>query len=213
MLTLLTIVLMLGQTRKERENQELKNKIIEQSWQIIINEGVQSLSIRKIAEAIEYSVPVIYKHFENKEAILAHFSKEGYSFLSTHIQNSLLEGSVNSSKIITIARAYWEFASDNCHHYRIMFGLGIPACETINSSIEMRQTSNYMLSAITETLVQANNMGIDKHLKLNTFWSMLHGFVAIELLSNKKINKEFPYTVLDAVEGFIFTLENNKHKK
>lgn len=197
-------------TRREREIQELRNQIIYQSWYIIKNEGVQSLSIRKIADAIEYSVPIIYKHFENKEAILAYFSKEGYSILSNKISNAIDSNQTGANKIVTIANSYWHFAAENTHHYQIMFGLGLPACETINSSVEMKTTSNYMLEAISETLNQANNLNADKYLKFKTFWSILHGFISIELLSNKEIGLNIPNTVVDAVEGFIFTLQNNK---
>lgn len=197
-------------SRREREIQELRNKIIQQSWIIIQNEGLQALSIRKIADAIEYSVPVIYRHFENKEAILAYFSKEGYTLLSEKIAYAIQNYKNEKGKISAIAKAYWEFAVDNNHHYKIMFGLGIPPCETICSTNEMKLTSNYMLSAIVETLEQANNKSADKHLKLRTFWSMLHGFIAIEILSNNIITKQVPPTVLDAVDGFIFNLQNNK---
>lgn len=201
---------MIELTRREREMQELRNKIIEQSWIIIANEGWQALSIRKIADAIEYSIPIIYKYFENKEAILAYFSKEGYALLSDKIGNSLDNKLEGPEKIKTIAKTYWEFAIENSHHYRIMFGLGIPACETINSSIEMKLTSDYFLEAITDTLTRANNVNADKYLKIKTFWSILHGFVAIEILSNKEINKKVPNTLQDAIEGFIFTLQFNK---
>lgn len=210
MLTLLTFRGMEVFTRREKEIIELRKQIIAQSWSIIISEGWQALSIRKIADAIEYSAPIIYKHFENKEAILAHFSKEGFSLLSNKISQALAQQDDEANKITVIAHAYWEFAADNNHHYKIMFGLGIPACETINSTIEMKMASGYMLEAIEETLEQAGNTNADKYLKLKTFWSMLHGFVAIELLSNQEINKQIPATVEDAVDGFIFTLQYNR---
>lgn len=192
------------------ETIDLKEKIIEQSWNIIISDGWQALSIRKIADAISYSVPMIYKHFENKEAIIEFFSKEGYSLLSRQIKNSIVEAQSGEDKIRTIADTYWKFAHSNVQHYRIMFGLGIPACETINSSVEMKETSDYLLSSIQQSIEEANNKNADQHLKLKTFWSTLHGFIAIELLSNNTITLHPPATVLDAVEGFIFTLKNNK---
>lgn len=201
---------MIELSRREREIQELRNKIICQSWMIIQNEGWQALSIRKIADAIEYSVPIIYRHFENKEAILTHFSKEGYLLLSQKIQLSLENLENGTDQIFAITNSYWSFAVENVHHYRIMFGLGIPACETINSSVEMQQAISYMLSAIMLTLDQAGNKNADQHLKLKTFWSMLHGFVAMELLSKTEISKSLPLTVQDAIEGFIFTLQHNK---
>lgn len=198
------------QTRREKEIQELKELIIAQSWLIIKNEGWQALSIRKIADAIAYSSPTIYKYFENKEAILAHFSKKGYILLGHAIQESLNKAQKGEAQIRAIAKAYWQFAANHIHHYRIMFGLGIPACETINSSYEMKITSGHILQAITNTLSIASNSIANEHQKLKTFWSMLHGFIAIELLSNNEISNQIPETVEDAVEGFIFTLKYNK---
>lgn len=197
-------------TRREKEIHELRQAIIDQSWKIIQEEGWQALSIRKIADAIHYSVPVIYKHFENKEAIVEYFSKEGFCKLANVLRESTSTETSPIEKLEQIALAYWKFASENTAYYRIMFGLGIPACETINSSDEMKASSSIMLEAIENVLIQNNNEKVDRHLKLKTFWSMLHGFIAIDLLSNQQITKLPPPTVLDAVEGFIYTL--NKHK-
>lgn len=193
-------------TRREREIIELKNQIINQSWKIISEEGWQALSIRKIADAIEYSVPVIYKHFENKEAIIEYFSKEGFSILAKSIHDDIQTIADPQQKLRTIARSYWAFAANNAQHYRIMFGLGIPPCEAINSNAEMKETSQYMYDAIQQVLEESNNENADKYLKLKTFWSMLHGFIAIELLSNNTISNHPTATVEDAVDGFIFTL-------
>lgn len=197
-------------SRRDRELQELRNKIITQSWKIITDEGWQALSIRKIAEAIEYSIPVIYKHFENKEAIIEYFSKEGFRILSTEIATVIENKPDATQRLETIAYAYWRFASNYTQHYRVMFGLGIPACETINSSTEMQETSNFMLRTIAQVLEESNNINADKLLKLKTFWSTLHGFVAIALLSNKTISPQPTATLTDAVAGFIFTLKNKK---
>ena len=195
-------------TRREREIQELKNLIIKHSWKIIKEEGWQSLSLRKIADAIEYSVPVIYKHFENKEAILQHFSKEGYELLYKKLKADLGKLTLGSIQLRSIANSYWEFAANNTQHYRIMFGLGIPNCQTINSSEEMSKTSKLILTAITSTLIEANNASADIYLKLRTFWSIVHGFIAIELLSNHNLSSQPSACMVDAIEGFIYTLEH-----
>ncbi len=49
--------------RRLRQKEEVRNNILVTAWQMVKEEGWQSLSIRKIADAIEYSVPVIYDHF------------------------------------------------------------------------------------------------------------------------------------------------------
>ena len=195
------------QSRREKEILELRSAIIGQSWKIIQDEGWQCLSIRKIADAINYSVPVIYKHFENKEAIVEYFSKEGFLKLADVLQLAHSKEINSIASLQEIALAYWKFASENTSHYRIMFGLGIPACETINSSEEMKASSNIMLDAIKNILNESNNTHVDIHLKLKTFWSILHGFIAIDLLSNHTIEQLPPPTVVDAVDGFIYTLQ------
>ena len=65
MLLLLTLLTTIWESRerKKRQQQELKDEIIHCSRQIVEKDGWNNLSIRKIAEAIEYSVPVIYKTF------------------------------------------------------------------------------------------------------------------------------------------------------
>jgi len=195
-------------TRREKEILQLRQDIICQSWKIITEEGWQALSIRKIADAIQYSVPMIYKHFANKEAILEHFSKEGFQLLANKMQDGMNVDDSAEKQLFNIAQAYWHFASEYTQHYRIMFGLGIPPCEAINSNKEMSDTSSIMLMAINN-MIPTSELD-EKHLKLKTFWSMLHGFIAIELLSNNNIQHEPSAFVKDAVEGFIFTL---KHKK
>lgn len=196
--------------RKSRHQNEIKQQIIKESYAIICNEGWQALSIRKIAEAIEYSVPVIYKHFENKEAIIEYFTLEGFRLMTHHLQRCQLAESSPSERLRILADCYWDFAYVYPAYYRIMFGLGIPACETINSSLEIYNMTELMQTAIQDTANSAGNTSLDLHLKLKTIWSMLHGFVAIELLSNNNLKKEPSPMVRDAVDGFIFTLIHKK---
>ncbi|HEY0768921.1 MAG TPA: TetR/AcrR family transcriptional regulator, partial [Sphingobacteriaceae bacterium] len=68
--------------RRLRQKEEVRSAILSSAWKMVKEEGWQSLSIRKIADAIEYSIPVIYNHFENKEAILLEFTKEGFQKLA-----------------------------------------------------------------------------------------------------------------------------------
>lgn len=74
--------------RRMKEKEQVRSAILTTAWQMVKEEGWQSLSLRKIADAIEYSVPVIYDHFDNKEAILAEFHTEGYGLLSKKVQKA-----------------------------------------------------------------------------------------------------------------------------
>ncbi|OQB59659.1 MAG: HTH-type transcriptional repressor NicS [Bacteroidetes bacterium ADurb.Bin141] len=56
--------------RREMEKKALKKKIFDSASEIIINEGYEKLSIRKIAQKIEYSPAVIYNYFKNKDSLV-----------------------------------------------------------------------------------------------------------------------------------------------
>lgn len=64
--------------RKEREREERTGLILNAARDIIAEEGFDSLSIRKIANRIEYSPSIIYNYFQDKEDIINHLLKESY---------------------------------------------------------------------------------------------------------------------------------------
>src|SRR5579863_3384744 len=74
--------------RKQRQKEEVRASILETAWEMIVTDGWPSFSIRKVADAIEYSVPVIYSHFENKDAILLEFNRKGFQLLAEALANA-----------------------------------------------------------------------------------------------------------------------------
>src|SRR5215467_6791664 len=112
--------------RRQRQKEEVKTNILSTAWQIVKEDGWESVSIRKIADAIEYSVPVIYDHFQNKEAILWEFAREGFRALSKKIQQAKDKSNDPAEQLKAIANAYWNFAFRNKEYYQLMFGLGMP---------------------------------------------------------------------------------------
>lgn len=64
--------------RKEREREEKKELILSAAKEIIEEEGIDNLSIRKIANKIEYSPAIIYHYFQDKNEIVDYFLRDGY---------------------------------------------------------------------------------------------------------------------------------------
>src|SRR5882762_3441502 len=116
--------------RKLRQKEEVRASILDTAWDLVVSEGWHSFSIRKIADAIEYSVPVIYSHFENKDAILLEFNKKGFELLTQFLVAAKIRQPRPADQIRAMGRAYWDFAFSNKEYYQLMFGLGIPTCDT-----------------------------------------------------------------------------------
>ena len=193
--------------RRTREKEKVKSAILETAWQMVKDDGWQSLSIRKIADAIEYSVPVIYDHFENKEAILFEFGKEGFRALTKKIEAAKVKGNDPAEQLKLIAQAYWDFASKNKEYYQLMYGLGMPGCEIQKCLPEKMAFRNLVMSPITEIIKDSKDPGSDPCLKYYTFWSILHGLISIKSMRGTGVSDEINKMVLDdAVSGFIKNL-------
>src|ERR671924_598161 len=117
--------------RRLREKEKVRTAILATAWKMVKEDGWQALSVRKIADAIEYSVPVIYDHFENKEAILHEFTIRGFRLLNEQLKSAKAQFSDPGRQLEAMAYAYWRFAFDNKEYYQLMYGLGLPTCETV----------------------------------------------------------------------------------
>jgi AcrR family transcriptional regulator len=194
--------------RRLRQKDEVKSGILTTAWQIVKEEGWQSLSIRKIADAIEYSVPVVYDHFENKEAILLEFGKQGFELLVKKLQQAKSKSEDPSVQLGAIADAYWSFAFKNKEYYQLMFGLGIACCETDKCVPEKSVFRDLIMEPIEKILKQNKKRGVNACLKYHTFWSVMHGLISIKMMNTSVVDDELNKMVLDdAIAGFIKNLE------
>jgi AcrR family transcriptional regulator len=195
--------------RRLRQKDEVRASILETAWNIVREEGWQFLSIRKIADAIEYSVPVIYDHFANKEAILLEFGKQGFDLLAKKMCEAKRTTEDPGEQIKAMADAYWNFAFKNKEYYQLMFGLGIACCETDKCLPESITFRDLVMEPITKLLAENNNnKQINSCLKYHTFWSVIHGLISIKMTANTaEVADELNKMVLDdAIDGFIKNL-------
>jgi len=190
--------------RKIRQKEEVRASILRSARQLVTEEGWQALSIRKIAEAIEYSAPVIYDHFENKEAILFELTRQGFQKLNEDLAKAKKRSPQPEKQLEAIAYSYWEFAFENKAYYQVMYGLGMPSCETISQINELKTFSDLILEPIKNLIASGNNKNADPVLKLHTFWSMLHGMISINMMNNNESKEELNQMVIqDFIIGFI----------
>ncbi|MGV3505163.1 MAG: TetR/AcrR family transcriptional regulator [Adhaeribacter sp.] len=194
--------------RKLRHKEEVRCSILRAAWSLVLAEGWQALSIRKIADAIEYSVPVIYSHFESKEAILQEFLGEGFRLLNQELQTALQSSSQPARQLEALAQAYWAFAFHHKEYYQLMYGLGMPTCETVRQVPELGRFSEVLQTPLRQMLTQSGQSDANLLLKFHTFWSMLHGLVSINMVNRTACPHELHQGVLqDAVRGFIKNME------
>jgi len=194
--------------RRLRQKEEVRTKILATAWQIVKEEGWQALSIRKIADAIEYSVPVVYDHFENKDSILLEFAKQGFELLVKKMQQARKKHTDPSDQLRAIADAYWSFAFANKEYYQLMFSLGMASCEMGGCNQEKEAFSDVIMEPIEEILAKNKKKVSMSCMKYHTFWSVLHGLISIKMMESSVADDELNKMVMeDAVNGLINNLK------
>jgi|SRR5579859_1157869 len=189
--------------RKIRQKEEVRISILDAAWEMVLAEGWQSLSIRKIADAIEYSVPVIYSHFENKDAILLEFNKKGFALLAEKLKEAKAGQTNPADQIRAMGKAYWDFAFSNNQYYQLMFGLGMPTCEAVRKIPAMADFNSLITGSIQDMVPAGKEMSFDPFLKFQSFWSMLHGLVSINMFSKSHQPVSAEAVREDLICGFI----------
>ena len=110
--------------RREREKQEVRQGILTAAREIARQEGWQSVTVRKVAERIEYSPPTIYEYFESKEAILTELHREGFRQMAAILKTIRETVEDPEQRLLDMVDSYWDFAMRNPELYQVMNGLG-----------------------------------------------------------------------------------------
>jgi len=96
--------------RREREKEEMKKLILNAANEIVAAEGYEYLSIRKIANKIEYSPSIIYHYFLDKDEIINNLMQNGFKKIATAISSANVESYSPEDRLKQMARNYIEAA-------------------------------------------------------------------------------------------------------
>src|SRR5262249_50434248 len=106
--------------RREREREEVRRKILDSARDLFAKEGYDRVTMRRIAEAIEYSPTTIYNHFEDKDDVVHSLCDEDFTRLLGALQAQAPPDDPVEA-IRQLGRAYARFGIDYPNHYRFMF--------------------------------------------------------------------------------------------
>jgi AcrR family transcriptional regulator len=110
--------------RQERERTKVRQAILDAARDLFVKQGFEHVSIRKIAERIEYSPAAIYSYFPSKDDIFFALAEEGFLLLCGDwlAQPELLpENADPLEKIRHIGWHFYEFSSKYPEHFALMF--------------------------------------------------------------------------------------------
>jgi AcrR family transcriptional regulator len=106
--------------RQERDREAVRRAILDAARELFVDEGYQNVSIRKIAERIEYSPAAIYSYFPSKDDIFFALAEEGFRLLGNPVEPA----SQGADPLDRIRRIFWrlyEFSREHPQYFALMF--------------------------------------------------------------------------------------------
>ncbi|HZV79238.1 MAG TPA: TetR/AcrR family transcriptional regulator [Candidatus Binatus sp.] len=175
--------------RREREKAELREQILKAARAIVLKEGFEALSMRKIAQAIEYSPATIYLHFQSREEIARQLTREAFGELLTYFA-PLTSIKDPMERVRAFGKAYVEFGLTRSESYRLCFMTN----QDLSSEIFPEKTDGYdpdepgdralmMVAATIRELVDAKRIApVDPDIAAHMLWANVHGIVSLQLI-------------------------------
>ena len=172
--------------RKEKQKSDIKKMILDASMKLFVEEGFESVTIRKIADIIQYSPTTIYLYFKDKNEIFYSLHELGFQKLG-EVNANLVDIKNPLTRLFKMGENYIEFGLAHEEFYDIMFisrapmqvleamencdwKYGEAALHTLMDTVEECMKKGYMQKAN----VQAVSMAI---------WGMVHGLVSLQIRS------------------------------
>jgi AcrR family transcriptional regulator len=168
--------------RRKRERENLQRAILDAARDLFVEQGFAAVSLRKIAERIEYSPTAIYLYFKDKNEILAALIGEGFELLCTQMHQIQIEDPVE--RLRQGARCYFAFTQNHPQYYALMFELcdddfekafgpkpeaGLMAFNFIRLAVAQAMASGQFRNDQPEIVVS------------HTIWAHIHGAAALAL--------------------------------
>ncbi len=198
---------MASKERILRLKDETKANILAASIDIAKEEGWQALSMRKIADKIEYTAPIIYEYFDNKEAILNELTRQGYVKLGRLLEAAQKESTGPPGQLEAMWLAYWNFAFAEKELYQVMYGVEMNCCTMQNNCPDTQLPKNMFRKKIEEILPEGKKTKENIDIKYYTLWSVVHGLVSINMTRNLTSDELNRQVLKDAIGGIIGSMK------
>jgi len=107
--------------RQERDRQRIQKAILDAARALFIAEGYQHVSMRKIAERIDYSPAAIYSYFPAKDDIFFALAAEGFHILAQAVSGAIRGVEDPFERLRRGLWAFYQFAKTHPEYFALMF--------------------------------------------------------------------------------------------
>jgi len=194
--------------RKERNRRDRKRRILDAAERLFAKDGYQNVSMRKIADEIEYSTTVIYSLFRDKSEIIDQLIADGYHGVYERYEQILADRP--DSPLETLSRIiteYVDFALAHPNHYDVWFATS--EIRVIDGQLRMRHggRSYHVYHVWLDRIDECKERGLlpdrDTLSLFQVIWGSVHGLISLRIH-----HPHFPWLPVEQHVGELLSVLN-----
>lgn len=182
----------LSSTRRARERGQIRERILDAARELFAAEGYDAVTMRRLAQQIEYTPPVIYQHFADKATLMREICVQDFRTMA-HAFNEVATIPDPIERLRRLGEGYVEFALTHPNHYRLMFMTPRPADGSLATKSELLDPeakgnpeldSYAFLRAVVDDAFRQRRFNptlTDPALIAHVLWQGLHGIVSMHI--------------------------------
>jgi AcrR family transcriptional regulator len=181
--------------RRARQKQLLRQQILDAARELLIKEGYDSLSMRRVAERIDYSPTAIYLHFKDKQELVFSLCEESFARLVRELETLADEYPDPLVRLRKGMERYVAFGLKNPNHYLPAFVLPPPAdldVQRQQAMLSPESSGMRALGTLRDTIadgVRSKQLRkVDPDIAARATWAALHGITSLLI-----VHDHFPW--------------------
>lgn len=198
------------QERRAREKEELRQEILVAARDLFVTEGFENVSMRKIAEKIEYSPTTIYLYFQDKTDLLDAMCEETLILMHEGLEEVRRIHTDPLDRMRFGLRTYIEFGLEHPNDYRVSFMMEVKGFADSGRNLRCKSMGEKIYTAFRNDVKDCIDTGVfaprDLEAVSQSIWASIHGLVSLLI-----VRPHFPWadrgqlinTLIDSqIEGF-----------
>lgn len=167
----------------------LREALIDTAKLILAAQGVQGLSLRKVAQQTGVSATALYSHFKDKRELLAVLATLGFEQLSAYMEAEARKQDTSNSgesSLAGFARGYVVFSTNNAALFQLMFGREVGDPLDFPALVEAGDKTYSIMADCVALQLKQNNSTTSPTIAATAAWSMVHGLST--LINDKRVS-------------------------
>ena len=192
---------------REKRRARTRETILEAAMQVVMQHGVEALSMREIAERIDYSPSGLYEYFASKEEIIEALVNEGFARLTARMAHGI-HGETALSRLQEAGKVYMHFALQEPQLYLMMFNHR-PLSPFPFTEVEQNSAYSQLLQILQDGLLSGeirSASGAGWQELAYASWSLMHGLSMLRLTLMSQVTEDIDRLHEKAFQAFVAQL-------